>query len=1207
MPIRYLNTSAVSGSSSTSTFTNIPYPVTISNLTPSTSTVSGALVVAGGIGTSGNIYLANLVASGNISAFSGSFTGYLNAGIVTTSRINNSGEITSSSANIGILGTTNITGGDASFEDVVISGTLDTNIVTGNTISFAESIIGPTGAFTTLSTTDLNVNTVSTNFIQPSDIGYIDLGNLTQLRISGGAYGQVLSTDGNGNLTWSFGADQLEWGYGLQRNGQTVSLTQSGVAPGIYNSVNVDAYGRVLAGYSTVQGINLQTVTDNGSSTTHAISISNTTDATDTYIGALTVAGGVGVGATLFTESLQVVNSALFNRDISVATDATINETLFLKGQTSGVVPVKFDSASLVGSPTVGALEFTGSNLYITTDSGRKLVVIRETDASPIIVVRAITTYNIDLLNPQQTIVDGGNTVNAWDGLTLYPDDKVLLTGQTDASENGVYIWTSSGVALTRSNDFDNARGVLPGAVFSVSEGNINAGTIWTLDTPSPISIGTTGLSFSRKVSKDVKSIANLSTTQTGFLARTSFGSITTRSISSGHSFLTVSNGNGVSGDITLNIGTLPVNKGGTGRTNITGYMKGVGTAITSLASIPYTDISGLGTIVTQNSNNVNITGGTVTVSTLSTSNLTASSASITSLTSSLVNANTVSVTDEVTTKDLNVTGQVNIPNLKGNIVLLGTNTQGNFESNAANLSVDTSVTDSIAVLNSVLGKLIPPPPPRFPGQQTLEILNTENRRVANFTQTDYSSTQDQNVPGGTTISVVRSSSYSTNTIANVWPGETGTISAFKDGTKITEVVLSDNDDSGTYSDLTISNDRDYHELDSSIAAGFWDIFDSKMSGTVVTGWHDVSISHELDGTNNAYWYADLSDPGIPIITNKSMTPSSTALSYSSTVPHYTDQTTFVIAFNVNRLSGDTYPINDEFITSTSGGAFSSPGNFTYTNVGIATPLARNLYVTSGSASVNVDCNIVSGFGLDDATYGPVLTVDNGYHTVDEMFTPTAKILYKTGTDTAIDETSISVADIGIGSGNGRRIVNPGSGDIPVYTGEESVFNSQTSTLEINDATVVGSILKNDNTDYSVGYLPSGPDLSGRALDQYFTFKFSRAAISKFDIKYSGTLAGAWVALPGSQIDTTASTTNGWLPLTESYIGAGIPGVNGNGYNGCAVGGVLPVNTEQVEKSITVTFGTETSSNATNNNIYIRLKLSLGQQVTALSIEEATN
>lgn len=84
----------------------------------------------------------------------------------------------------------------------------------------------------------------------------------------------------------------------------------------------------------------------------------------------------------------------------------------------------------------------------------------------------------------------------------------------------------------------------------------------------------------------------------------------------------------------TMTTGILPVAYGGTGTATLTGYVKGNGTgAMTASLIIPNTDVSGLGTLSTQNANVVTITGGTIngtsigatTASTGSFSNLTTS------------------------------------------------------------------------------------------------------------------------------------------------------------------------------------------------------------------------------------------------------------------------------------------------------------------------------------------------------------------------------------------------------------------------------------------------------------------------------------------------------------------------------------------------------------------------------------------------------
>lgn len=60
--------------------------------------------------------------------------------------------------------------------------------------------------------------------------------------------------------------------------------------------------------------------------------------------------------------------------------------------------------------------------------------------------------------------------------------------------------------------------------------------------------------------------------------------------------------------------GQLAVGRGGTGASTLTGYVKGSGTAaLTASSTIPNTDITGLGTLSTQNASSVSISGGSIT------------------------------------------------------------------------------------------------------------------------------------------------------------------------------------------------------------------------------------------------------------------------------------------------------------------------------------------------------------------------------------------------------------------------------------------------------------------------------------------------------------------------------------------------------------------------------------------------------------------
>jgi hypothetical protein len=556
-----------------------------------------------------------------------------------------------------------------------------------------------------------------------------------------------------------------------------------------------------------------------------------------------------------------------------------------------------------------------------------------------------------------------------------------------------------------------------------------------------------------------------------------------------------------------------------------------------------------------------------------------------------------------------NGTGLVTIPSAMG--IKLGDPTEGSLVSNAVSLTNQDVVTNSIAQLNEVLGKLVPPPPPAFPGSQGISITSLSTYRMTDFVQTDNTQTQGKSVGGGTTVTTVRrANTYTTTTVTTVGPGNTGVVTIYKNGVTAGSRTLITGSDNGTYSNLIISNNVDYGSI-TGTALGFWESFNCNGSGTVSAGWNEVYIDHsEGTATNNTFWYYDSSTPGTPAFSSVSLAPTvnGTEVSYSSNIPHYTTNTTFTLNFNVNRLSGDMYPTSDVFVVGSAAGAFEAPLGVTYSQAGVTTPLARSLYVSTGSQAVTTTAKVISGFGSSSAA--PGVAVSNSYNTGTQSFSPGAVVLYKTGTASAMEETNIQVGStVGTGSGLVTRIINPGSTDTPTYTSNATTFNSQLATLETYDATIVGAVLKHDQTNYSTGYLPAGPNLSiGRSGSQYFTFKFVRTSVSKFDIKFTGALAGLWVALPGSSIDTT-STLNGWVDMTVPYSGSGVPGAGagGNGSNGCALGGIITVNSSVTNHRKTCTFGTISSSNTSTNEIYVRIKLTSGQTITALSLETASN
>lgn len=148
------------------------------------------------------------------------------------------------------------------------------------------------------------------------------------------------------------------------------------------------------------------------------------------------------------------------------------------------------------GSNTAGLLDFSTStalgtsNTTVSSQGAVKAyidAVVLNTDLKDPVITATLEGENIDL---SSELVDGA-TIG---GFTVSTGDRVSLTGQTDASENGIYIVVASGAA-SRSPDANTSALVTYGMTTYVIDGD-SAGQRVTLVTPNPIVLGTTDLTF---------------------------------------------------------------------------------------------------------------------------------------------------------------------------------------------------------------------------------------------------------------------------------------------------------------------------------------------------------------------------------------------------------------------------------------------------------------------------------------------------------------------------------------------------------------------------------------------------------------------------------------------------------------------------------------------------------------------------------------
>ena len=86
----------------------------------------------------------------------------------------------------------------------------------------------------------------------------------------------------------------------------------------------------------------------------------------------------------------------------------------------------------------------------------------------------------------QMTLTQSVSGALVIDGVQTESGDRLIVTAQSDATQNGVYTVSAPGNAstaavLTRAADFNASRQFINGMVFRVAKGDMNAGTRWRM------------------------------------------------------------------------------------------------------------------------------------------------------------------------------------------------------------------------------------------------------------------------------------------------------------------------------------------------------------------------------------------------------------------------------------------------------------------------------------------------------------------------------------------------------------------------------------------------------------------------------------------------------------------------------------------------------------------------------------------------------